>query len=103
MKLSHELGKIFEASIEKVLQREKEDSNFLPQSQFANSITPCTDRSKAIIEAASEDVINTLGLGICTHRESDEHGEFHEDEKICLVADMTPELIEIGERSFWNG
>lgn len=101
MKLSHELGKIFEEEIAKVIQREIDDPDYLPQSDFADSKTPCTDRADHMILDALPAVVNTLALCICTSREQKQSDDTT-TEADKLKEGLTEEQIDIGIRSFWN-
>ncbi len=101
MKLPHELGKIFEEKMEKVIQREIDDPDYLPQSDFADSKTPCTDRADHMILDAIPAVVNTLALCIAEHRK-EHHGEDTTAEAEKLKEELTEEQLEVGTRSFWN-
>lgn len=99
MKLSHELGKIFEEEMNAVIQREIDDPDYLPQSDFEN----CEERAAAIVKDACVSVIKTLAVGIATHRQSDKHKEDHQAEITELSISLSPERMEIGERGWWDG
>lgn len=102
MKLSTELAKIFEAEIEKVIQKEIDDPDYLPQSDFADSKTPCTDRADIMILKALPAVVNTLGLAVAKHRK-EAHGEDTAAEMETLSADLTDEQQEVGLLGWWRG
>ena len=101
MKLPHELGKIFEEEIGKIIQREIDDADYLPQSDFEDSKTPCTDRADHMILDALPAVVNTLGLAVAKHRKEN-HGEDTTAEMDTLAMDLTDEQQQIGKRSWWN-
>jgi hypothetical protein len=97
MKLSHELGKIFEQGIEKVIQMEIDDPDYLPQRNYDT----CEQRAEDMVKDACVSVIKTLALSIATHR-NEKHDENHNAEIGELSIDLSPEEIEIGTRSWWN-
>ena len=101
MKLSHELAKIFEAEIEKVIEKEINDPDYLPQSDFADSKTPCTDRADRMILDALPAIVNTLGVAIAKHRK-EQHGEDTSIEMEALSLDLTDEQQEVGVMAWWR-
>lgn len=101
MKLSHELAKIFEAKIEKVIEKEINDPDYLPQSDFADSKTPCTDRADLMILDAIPAVVNTLALAITKHRK-EHHNEDTAAEMETISLDLTDEQKEIGTMGWWR-
>lgn len=101
MKLSKELAKIFQAGIEKVMQREINEIDYLPQSQFADSKTPCGDRADQMVLDAIKPVIDTLALSIANHREQT-HNENHEIEIEELEKALTDSQIEVSTKGWWR-
>lgn len=97
MKLSHELGKIFEKEFDKIIQSEIDSPGFLGQEQFTN----CESRAFAGAAAAMPKVVKTLALAICSHREA-EHNENHGAEIEQLSMNLFPEEVEIGIKSWWS-
>jgi hypothetical protein len=102
MDLADELGKRFAAEFRKVMQKEIDEHGYLAQEEFANSDTPCTDRGKAMVRAASEVVENIAGLAIAEHRTATE-GEDHSTEMVSLEAKLSDEDQEVAKRSWWRG
>ena len=100
-KLSTELAKIFEAEIEKVIQKEINDPDYLPQSDFTDSKTPCTDRADHMILDALPAVVNTLGLAVAKHRK-EQHDEDTLAEMEILSADLTDKQQEVGLMGWWR-
>ena len=101
-KLSKELAKIFEVEIEKVIQKEIDDPDYLPQSEFADSKTPCTDRADMMILDASPAIINTLAYAIAIHRNG-KHGEDNVKEIDDLSLKLTTDQKAISTRTWWRG
>lgn len=101
-KLSTELAKIFEAEIEKVIQKEINDLDYLPQSDFTDSKTPCTDRADHMILDALPAVVNTLGLAVAKHRKEN-HGEDTTAEMDTLAIDLTDGQKVVGIMAWWRG
>ena len=101
MKLSKELGKTFAYEIEKVIQREINNPRYMPQSEFADSKTPCTDRADMMVLAALPAVVDTLALSIANHRVK-KHKEKHADEIKTLEATLSDEQIGLSVRSWWR-
>lgn len=101
MKLSHELSKIFEKEMEKVIQREIDDPDYLPHSYFEDSKIPCTDRATNMILDAMSSVINTLAFAIAEHRK-EHHKEDTTVEVGKLKEILTEEQIEISTRGWWS-
>ena len=97
MKLSHELGKIFESEMTKVIQAEIDNPGFLGQEQFAN----CESRAFAGVACAMPKIVKILALSIAAHREQ-EHQENHRAEAEHLSIELSPEEVEIGTRGFWG-
>ena len=102
MKLSKELGKTFAYEIEKVIQREINNPRYMPQSEFADSKTPCTDRADMMVLAALPAVVDTLALSIANHRVK-KHKEKHADEIKTLEATLSDDQINISTRYWWRG
>jgi len=98
MKLSHELAKIFETEIEKVIEKEINEPDFMPQKVF-NS---CKERSAGMLQVAMLPVINTFALAIAKHRK-EKHGEDMSKEMEALSLDLTDEQQEIGIMGWWRG
>ena len=97
MKLSHELGKLFEEEFDKIIQAEIDNPGFMAQEQFPN----CESRAFAGIAAAMPKLVKTLALAICSHREV-EHKEDHGAEIEHLSMNLSPKEVDIGIRSWWN-
>ena len=97
MKLSHELGKIFEKEMDAVIQKEIDDSEYLPQSDFES----CEERATAMTKDATVAVIKTLGMSICTHR-MDEHSEDHQEESDRLASEIDNDQLVVGTRGWWS-
>ncbi|MCK5603487.1 hypothetical protein KAR91_16500 [Candidatus Pacearchaeota archaeon] len=97
MKESHELSKIFEEELNRVLAKEIAEKDYLPHEDFNNSL----DRSEAIIEAATEVCKKILAVSIAKHRK-DKHNEDtgHEIEK--YSKDLEPEQLEITNYAWWQ-
>lgn len=102
MKLSHELAKIFEEEIEKVIEKEINDPDYLPQSDFEGSKTPCTDRADRMILDALPAIVNTLGLAVAKHRK-EHHDENTTAEMETLSVDLTDEHQQVGLMGWWRG
>jgi len=102
MKLSKELGKTFAYEIEKVIQREINNPGYMPQSEFAESKTPCYDRADRMVLAALPAVVDTLALSISNHRVK-KHKEKHADEIKTLEATLSDDQINISTRYWWRG
>ena len=98
MKLSHELGKIFESEMDAVIQKEIDNPDYLPQSDFDS----CEERAAAMAKDASVAVIKTLALCIIKHREGEKHGEDYLDEKNRLSESVTNDQLQVSIMSFWN-
>ena len=98
MKLSHELGKIFESELDKVIRREIDEPEYMPQKDFEN----CEERARAMVNDAAEAVVKTLGLAICNHREG-KHNEDHLSEIDELSEDLSADKVEIAARGWWDG
>lgn len=99
MKLSSNLAGIFEKEIEKIIQKEKDNPEFLNSDKYAN----CEERARAGIYMACEQVIKKLALDICLHGINDpnhEYGSQQEFEK--LRAELNSEYIESVTRDWWN-
>lgn len=97
MKLSHELGKIFEKEMDAVIEQEIKDVRFLHQEQFPN----CESRAAAMVAIATTKVAKTLALSICSHRE-EKHEEDHSDEIARLKPQLSPDEIEVGTYGWWG-
>lgn len=97
MKLSQELGKIFESEMAKVIQAEIDNPGFLGQEHFCN----CESRAFAGVACAMPRVAKVLALSIAAHREKD-HAENHGAEIEHLSMELSPEEVEIGTRGFWG-
>ncbi len=97
MKLSHELGKIFEKEMDAVIQQEINDPAYLPQEAFAD----CESRATVMMVIATRQVIKTLALSICSHR-IEKHGEGHSEEITRLKPQLSPDEIEVGDRGWWS-
>ena len=97
MKLSHELGKIFESEIEAIIQKEIDDPDFLAQENYST----CESRARDMWDHVSMKIVRVLALAICTHREKD-HGEDHKKEIEEISENLTPEEIEVSTRGWWN-
>ena len=97
MKLSHELGKIFEAEMDAVIQKEIDDPDYLPQGDFET----CEERASAMAKDACVALIKTLALSIGTHR-NDKHDEDHNAEIEELSISLSSEQIKVGTRGWWS-
>ena len=98
MKLSHELAKIFEAEMDAVIQKEIDEPDYLPQSDFET----CEERAAAMVKDACVAVIKTVAISIGKHRES-EHDEDHEAELKVLAEEVTKEQLQVGVMGWWRG
>ena len=98
MKLSHELGKIFESEMDAVIQKEIDDPNYLPQSDFDS----CEERATAMVKDATVAVIKTLAISIAKHREGENHGENHTDELNGLVENVDNNQLQVGLMGWWS-
>ena len=96
MKLSHELGKIFEREMDAVLQNEIDEPAYLPQETFVD----CESRATVMMAIATRQVIKTLALSICSHR-AEKHGEDHSRETTRLKPQLSPDEIEVGTDGWW--
>ena len=96
MKLSHELGKIFEKEMDAVIQREINDPTYLPQEGFSD----CEGRAQVMMAFAKRKVVKTLALAICSHR-VEKHGEDHSEEITRLKSQLSSDEIEVGDRGWW--
>jgi hypothetical protein len=96
MKLSHELGKIFEKEMQAVIDAEINDPEYLPQEDFET----CRQRAQAMVEIAAEVVVKTLALAIANHREA-KHKEDHKSEIESVSIGLTSEQLEVGTRAWW--
>ncbi len=96
MKLSHELGKIFEKEMDAVIQQEIDEPAFLAQEAFAD----CESRAIVMMAIATRQVVKTLALSICSHR-AEKHGEDHSDDTARLKPQLSPDEIEVGDRGWW--
>lgn len=97
MKLSHELGKIFESEMKIIIQKEIDDSDFLAQENYST----CESRARDMWDHVSMKVVRVLALAICTHREKD-HGEDHKKEIEEISENLTPKEIEVSTRGWWS-
>lgn len=96
MKLSHELGKIFEREMDVVIQQEIDDPAFLAQEAFAD----CESRAMIMMAIATRKVVKTLGLAICSHRE-EKHEEDHAEEIERLKEQLSVDELEVGTDGWW--
>jgi hypothetical protein len=97
MKASHELGKIFEEELERVLAKEVAEKDYLPHEDFNNSL----DRSEAIMEAATEVCKKILAVSIAKHRK-DKHNEDTDHEIAKYSEGLEPEQLEITTQAWWQ-
>ena len=97
MKLSHELGKIFESEMDKVIQKERENPDFLPHKYFET----CEGRAFVGVAMATPKVVKMLALAICSHREI-EHNENHKEEIKRLNMALSSEEVEASIKSWWS-
>ena len=98
MKLSHELGKIFEDSLQNILTREEAEEDFMNQDDFNNAEA----RAEAMINAAITPVKKTLALAIATHEITKHEKVEFQAEVETLRAEITPEQEEIGALGWWG-
>lgn len=99
MKLSHEIAKILEEDLEKIIQREINEPDFMPMENYLT----CEDRFRDMVHKALEmGAVKTGALSVLTHRESEDHNDDRQYEFALLTSVLPPERIEIGKRSFWN-
>lgn len=97
MKLSEELAKLFEAEIEKVIEKEINDPDYMPQKMF----NTCKERSAGMIQVALVPIINTFALAIAKHRK-ESHREDTAAEMEALSLDLTDDQQEIGLMAWWR-
>lgn len=98
MKLSHELGKIFEEEFQKVLEKEVNDPKYLSQDDFEN----CMDRAKAGVAEALPKVEKFLATAIAAHR-IEKHGEPLEEELKTYSEGLTEQEVAISTQGWWGG
>lgn len=98
MKLSYELGKIFEQEFTKVIQKEIDDPNYLPQEDFEN----CMDRAKAMLADAMPSIEKVLAGAIATHR-IEHHKEPREEELKVYQENLEPEQLQVTVQGWWVG
>ncbi len=98
MKLSHELAKIFEEQMDIVIQREIDEPDYLPQSDFDS----CEDRAVAMVQDAAYRVIKVLGISIAKHRK-EHHNEDTDDEIKSLSVGVPDEQVSVALMGWWQG
>lgn len=96
------LAGIFQEKLKEVLQREVDNPDYLPQGDFADSKTPCTDRAERLVSEAQKTVIKTLGLCVAESRTL-KQGEDHSTEMVSLESSLTEKQIGISTRGWWRG
>lgn len=104
-KLSIVFGSKFQSCLEKVLNRERTEKEYLSQDEFKDSATPCGDRSEAILKDAFDLFMKTgkpcLGMSIANHRIND-HKEDHVEEMNTLSDGLDSESLETAKSIWWH-
>ena len=98
MKLSHELGKIFESEIQAIFEKEQNNPAYLPQELYPDA----ESRAEAILIAAIDNTKKVLALAIATHRIEEHDDKKFQDESDNLKNELSPEEIEVGTRGWWG-
>ena len=92
--LAHELAKQFEIDMYKVLVKELNEPDYLPQKDFVS----CRDRAAAGVMEAAKGTIDTLGLATAISREV-KYGDNTTDEQALLLESGAD--AEVGMETWW--
>ena len=96
MKLQHELSKILEEALGKEFDREVNEADYKPQSDYID----CSERANDLLSDAFARVTNVLTLAIIEHRES-AHEENRADERTLVESEMVAEDKAVAELQIW--